>query len=157
METRMDAFEIVDRIEEFLDKSKRIPFSSNIIVNENEIYDLLDELRNILPEELKQSRWIVKERENMVEEAKRYSERMVKEARERAETLVSETEILKDANRKAEELMSAVEARARTIRLEAEDYADEKLANLEAVLHKLLTAIEKGREQFRGDVGPGDK
>jgi len=54
-------------------------------------------------------------------------------------------------------LMSAVEARARTIRLEAEDYADEKLANLEAVLHKLLTAIEKGREQFRGDMSSGNK
>jgi vacuolar-type H+-ATPase subunit H len=153
----MNAFEIVDRIEEFLDKSKRIPFSSNIIVNENEIYDLLDELRNILPEEFKQSRWIVKERENMIEEAKRYSEKIIREAKEKAEVLVSETEILKSANRKSEELMSAVEARARTIRLEAEDYADEKLANLEAVLHKLLTAIERGREQFRSTPGSSDK
>ena len=153
----MDAFEIVDHIEELLDKSRRIPFSSNIIVNENEIYSLLDELRNVLPEELKQSRWIVKERENMIEEAKRYSEKLIKEAKEKAEILVSETEILKKANRKSEELMSAVEARARTIRLEAEDYADEKLANLEAILHKLLTAIEKGREQFRGTISTGDK
>ncbi|OFW49714.1 MAG: hypothetical protein A2163_08155 [Actinobacteria bacterium RBG_13_35_12] len=153
----MNAFEIVDRVEEFLDKSKRIPFSSNIIVNENEIYDLLDELRNILPEEFKQSRWIVKERENMIEEAKRYSEKIIREAKEKAEVLVSETEILKSANRKSEELMSAVEARARTIRLEAEDYADEKLANLEAVLHKLLTAIERGREQFRSTPGSSDK
>ncbi len=53
--------------------------------------------------------------------------------------------------------MSAVEARARTIRLEAEDYADEKLANLEAVLHKLLTAIERGREQFRSTPGTSEK
>ena len=153
----MDAIEIVDRIEEFLDKSKRIPFTSNIIVNENEMYDLLDELRNILPEEFKQSRWIVKERENMIEEAKRYSERIIKEAKEKAEILISETEILKNANRKSEEMMSAVEARARTIRLEAEDYADEKLANMEAVLHKLLNAIEKGREQFRSTLSSGDK
>ncbi|HJX02053.1 MAG TPA: hypothetical protein VJ348_02620 [Candidatus Humimicrobiaceae bacterium] len=153
----MNAFEIVDRIEEFLDKSKRIPFSSNLMVNENEIYDLLDELRNILPEEFKQSRWIVKERENMIEEAKRYSERIIKEAKDKAEILVSETEILKNASRKSEELMSAVEARARTIRLEAEDYADEKLANLEVILHKLLAAIEKGREQFTSSMGTGEK
>jgi len=157
MENGMNAIEIVDRIEEFLDKRKRIPFSSNIIVNENEIYDLLDELRNILPEEFKQSRWIVKERENMIEEAKRYSERIIKDAKEKAEILISETEILKSANRKSEEMMSAVEARARTIRLEAEDYADEKLANMEAVLHKLLNAIEKGREQFRSTLSSGDK
>jgi len=148
----MDALEMIDKIEELVEKSKKLPFSSNAIINENEIYDLLDELRSVLPEELKQARWIVKEREGMIEEAKRQSSRIVKEAEERARVLVSETEVLKNANRKAEELMSMVEAKARTIRLEAEDYADEKLANLEAVLHKLLSAVEKGREQFKATL-----
>ena len=77
------------------------------------------------------------------------AERIIKEAEEKVEVLVSETEILKDADRRSKEMMSTVEAKARTIRLEAEDYADEKLASLEAVLHKLLAAIEKGREQFK--------
>ncbi|MGM0367437.1 MAG: ATPase [Actinomycetota bacterium] len=148
----MDALEIVDKIEELVDKSKKIPFSSNVVVSENEIYDLIDELRSILPEELKQARWIVKEREGMIEEAKRQSARITKEAEERAQVLVSESEVLKKANKKSEELMSMVEAKARTIRLEAEDYADEKLANLEAVLHKLLSAVEKGREQFKNTL-----
>ncbi|MGM0364947.1 MAG: ATPase [Actinomycetota bacterium] len=148
----MDALEMIDKIEEMVEKSKKLPFSSNAIINENEIYDLLDELRSVLPEELKQARWIVKEREGMIEEAKRQSLSIVKEAEERGRTLVSETEVLKNANKKAEELMAMVEAKARTIRLEAEDYADEKLANLEAVLHKLLSAVEKGREQFKATL-----
>lgn len=153
----MNVIDIVDKIEEFLEKCKRIPFSSNIIVNENEIFDLLDELRNVLPEEFKQSRWIMKERENMIEEAKRYSEKIVSEAKEKAQELISKTEILKNATRQSEEIMSAAEAKARTIRLEAEDYADEKLANLEVVLHKLITAIEKGREQFRSSMDTDEK
>ena len=153
----MNVIDIVDKIEEFLEKCKRIPFSSNIIVNENEIFDLLDELRNVLPEEFKQSRWVMKERENMIEEAKRYSERIVSEAKGKAQELISKTEILKNATRQSEEIMSAAEAKARTIRLEAEDYADEKLANLEAVLHKLITAIEKGREQFRSSMDTDEK
>ncbi len=148
----MDALKIIDKIEELVDKSKKIPFSSNVVVSENEIYDLIDELRSILPEELKQARWIVKEREGMIEEAKRQSARIIKEAEDRAQVLVSENEVLKKANKKSEELMSMVEAKARTIRLEAEDYADEKLANLEAVLHKLLSAVEKGREQFKNTL-----
>ena len=153
----MNALEIIDRIEEILDSSKRIPFSSNVIVNSEGIYDMLDELRNSLPEEFKQSRWIVKERENMIEEAKRQAERIIRDTEEKAAVLVSETEIMKRANRKAEEIMSTIEARARTIRLEAEDYADEKLANLEAVLHKLINAVGKGREQFKTNLGPIDK
>jgi hypothetical protein len=148
----MDALETIEKIEEFLDKSKRMPFTSNIIVNENDIYEMLDELRNVLPEEFRQARWIVKEREGMIEESRRQSERIVREAKERADMLVSETEVLKNATRKAEDMLAVAEARSRTIRLEAEDYADEKLASLEAALHKILSAIEKGREQFK--AGP---
>lgn len=148
----MDALEIIEKIEEFLDKSKKMPFTLNIIVNENEIYEMLDELRNVLPEEFRQARWIVKEREGMIEESKRQSERIIREAKERADMLVNETEILKNATRKSEDMLAVAEARSRTIRLEAEDYADEKLANLEAALHKILSAIEKGREQFKSGL-----
>lgn len=151
----MNALEIIDRIEELLDGSKRIPFSANIVVNGDEIYDLIEELRNVMPEEFKQSRWIVRERENMIEEAKKHSEKIIRNAQEKADVLVDETEIMKRAARKSEEMMSTIEARARTIRLEAEDYTDEKLANLEAVLHKLLNSIEKGREQFRSSLTSG--
>ena len=148
----MNALEIIDRLEEILDGSKRIPFSANVVVNGDEIYDLLEELRNELPEELRQSRWIVKERENMIEEARKQADKILRDAEEKSEILVGETEVMKKASRKSEEIMATIEARARTIRLEAEDYADEKLANLEAVLHKLLNAIEKGREQFKNTL-----
>jgi vacuolar-type H+-ATPase subunit H len=151
----MKALEIIDRIEEIIDGGRRIPFSANVVVNGDEIYDLIDELRNEMPEEFKQSRWIVKERENMIEEAGKQAGKIVRDAEDRASELVSETEVMKRAKRQSEELMAGIEARARTIRLEAEDYADEKLANLEAVLHKLMNTIEKGREQFKNTISPG--
>jgi hypothetical protein len=153
----MDALEIIDKLEEIIGKSKKIPFSSNFIINENEIYEILDELKNVLPEEFKQARWIVKERESMLEEAKRQSIYIMKEAEEKAENLISENEITKNAMKRSEEIVSLAEARARTIRLEAEDYADEKLASLEAVLYKILSAIEKGREQFKVLTTPTKK
>ncbi len=148
----MNTLEIIDRVEELLDGGKRIPFSANIMINGDEVYDLIEELRNVMPEEFKQSRWIVRERENMIEDARKQAEKIVKNAEGKAEALVDETEIMKRATRKSEEIMSSIEARARTIRLEAEDYADEKLANLEAVLHKLLNSIEKGRGQFKNTL-----
>ena len=120
----MDALEIIDKIEELLDKGKKVPFTSNIMISENEIFEILDELRNVLPEEFRQARWIVKEREGMIEESKRQSDRIIREAKERAEMLVNEAEILKNAKRQAENILSIAEAKSRTIRLEAEDYAD---------------------------------
>ena len=153
----MDALEIIDKIEELLDKGKKVPFTSNIMISENEIYEILDELRNVLPEEFRQARWIVKEREGMIEESKRQSDRIIREAKERAEMLVNEAEILKNAKRQAENLLSIAEAKSRTIRLEAEDYADEKLAGLEAALHKILAAIERGRKQFKTSISSESK
>ncbi len=153
----MDAIELIEKLEETIQKSKKIPFSSNFIINENEIYDILDELKNIIPEEFKQARWIVKERENMLDEAKRQAGKILSEAEEKAEIMLSENEIMKNALKKSEEIISVAEARARTIRLEAEDYADEKLAGLEAVLYKILSAIEKGREQFKATLKISNK
>ncbi len=148
----MDAIELIDKLEDLIGKSKKIPFSSSFIVKENEIFDILDELRNILPEEFKQARWIVKERENMLEEAKRQSLKILGDAEERAQKILSESEIMKNAMKKAEDIVAMAEARARTIRLEAEDYADEKLASLEAVLYKILSSTEKNREQFKASL-----
>ncbi|MBE3128706.1 MAG: ATPase [Actinobacteria bacterium] len=153
----MDALELIDKLEEIVSKGRKIPFSSNFIVNENEIYDTLDELRNVLPEEFKQARWIVKERESMLEEAKRQSSRIIKEAEEKADALLNESEIIKSALKRSEEVMSISEAKARTVRLDAEDFADEKMASLEAVLYKILSAIEKGREQFKSSFTTNNK
>ncbi|MCJ7666071.1 MAG: ATPase, partial [Actinobacteria bacterium] len=88
----MNALEIIDRIEELLDGSKRIPFSAKIVVNGDEVYDLIEELRNVLPDEFKQSRWIVKERENMIAEAKKQADKIVRDAVEKAGVMVGETE-----------------------------------------------------------------
>ncbi|MBM3712932.1 MAG: ATPase, partial [Actinobacteria bacterium] len=91
----MDALELIDKMEELISKSRKIPFSSNFIINENEIYEILDELKSVIPEEFKQARWIVKERENMLEEAKRQAVKIIKDAEEKAENMLSENEIMK--------------------------------------------------------------
>lgn len=153
----MNALELLDKLEKYIEKSRKIPFSSSFIVKENEVFDIIDELRSLLPEEFKQARWIVKERENMMEEAKRKSSLIIKEAEEKAEKILSESDIMKNAMKKAEDIVAMAEARARTIRLEAEDYADEKLASLEAVLYRILSSTEKNREQFKASLKSNKK
>lgn len=146
----MDIVEHIDKIEELINQARKVPFTSNVMVSEDEIYELIDSLRQILPEEIKQARWIVKERKELLDEAKNEADRIVSEAIDKATKLIAETEIIKKATKQAEEIVKDAENKARTIRLEAEDYADEKLANLEAILTKLITTVEKGRDQLQG-------
>jgi vacuolar-type H+-ATPase subunit H len=107
-------------------------------------------MRATIPEEIKQARWIVKERQEMLAEAKREAERIVKEARERQRHLIGEQEVTKQAERAAEEIIEDARAREREIRLGAEDYADDILNTLEVNLQKFTAAVQRGRERLAG-------
>jgi len=140
----------MEEFEDLISKSKRLPLTSNVIINEGKIYDFLDKLKASFPEEFKQARWIVKERDQVLDDSRKEADRIVKEAQENANKLILETEIIKKAQRESEVIIKQSETKARGIRLEAEDYIDSKLANLEATLQKLLLSIEKGRDKLSG-------
>ncbi len=149
----MDIMALIDRIEELVDTGRNVPFSSNKIVDPEKIYEIIDEIRAQFPDELKQARWIVKERQEMLEEAEKEANRILEESRDRAQALASDQEIVKLAEQQAAEILDTARTREREIRLGAEDYADEMLANLEVNLGKLLTAVQRGRDRLQGKVG----
>ncbi|MDR1774868.1 MAG: ATPase [Actinomycetes bacterium] len=146
----MDIEQLVNRIEEVIDSSKAVPFGNNKIIDPDSIYDIIDEIRNQYPEDLKQARWIVKQRQEMTEEAEREANRILVEAQERAQQLVEDTEIVREAKRRAEEIIDKASAKDREIRIGADEYADIMLANLEVNLGKLLTSVQRGRDRLQG-------
>jgi cell division septum initiation protein DivIVA len=118
----MDVLVLIDKLDDLVHNARPVPLTDQVRVDREEIYDLLDQMRATIPEEIKQARWIVKERQEMLAEAKREAERIVKEARERE----------------------------REIRLGAEDYADDILSTLEVNLQKFLQAVQRGRDRLQG-------
>lgn len=148
----MDVMSLIDRLEDLIANSRKVPLAGSVIMSEQSLYDLIDELRAVMPDELKQARWIVKERQEMIEESEKEATRILEEAREKAERLACEAEIVKLAERKANDIVEAAQVREREMRLGAEDYADEMMANLEVNLGKLLTAVQRGRDKLQGRV-----
>src|ERR1700750_2248848 len=78
----MDVLVLIDKLDDVVHNARPVPLTDQVRVDREEIYDLLDQMRATIPEEIKQARWIVKERQEMLAEAKREAERIVKEARE---------------------------------------------------------------------------
>ncbi len=113
--------------------------------------NILDQIRGTIPEEIKQARWIVKERQEMLAEATREAERIVKQAREREERLISDDEVSKQAERAAEVIIEDARGRERAILLGAEDSADEILNTLELNLSKFNAAVQRGRDRLAGE------
>ena len=145
----MDVLVLIDKLDDLVHNAKQVPLTDQVRVDKEEIYDLLDQMRATIPEEIKQARWIVKERQEMLAEAKREAERIVKEARERQDRLISNEEVMKSAERAAEDIIDEAQAREREIRLGAEDYADEILNTLEINLSKFIAAMQRGREHMQ--------
>ena len=146
----MDVLVLIDKLDDLVHNAKAVPLTDQVRIDREEIYDILDQMRATIPEEIKQARWIVKERQEMLAEAKREAERIVKEARERQEQLVSQQEVTRQAERAAEYIIEDARAREREIRLGAEDYADEILNTLEVNLQKFLAAVQRGRDRLAG-------
>src|SRR3978361_1402234 len=123
----MDVLVLIDTPDDLVHNAKQVPLTDQVRVDKEEIYDILDQMRATIPEEIKQARWIVKERQEMLAEAKREAEGILKEARGGQAGLLSEEGVGKQAERQAEDILEDARGREREIRLGAEDYADDIL------------------------------
>ena len=149
----MDVLVLIDRLDDAINNAKPVPLSSHVRVDKEETYHILDQMRTTIPEELKQARWIAKERHDMLAEAKREYERIVEDAREERAHLLGQEEIAKHAERRAAEIVEKTRAHEREIRLAAEDYADDILMSLETNLERFTAAVRRGRERAQAREG----
>lgn len=138
------------QLERMVAEAKAVPLSASVMLNRAEVDGLLSEIRASVPDELRQARFVVMERDELLQEARRDADAIVAEAREERARLVAGKAVVQAAQREADRIVEDAREHARQIRLEAEDYVDAKLANFEVVLHKTLGAVERGREKLRG-------
>ena len=143
----MDVLVLIDKLDDLVHNAKAVPLTDQVRIDREEIYDILDQMRATIPEEIKQARWIVKERQEMLAEAKRECDRLIGEAREQAVREASQTEIVK-SERQAQDIVDDARRQARETRLEMEDWADGILSTLEVNLDKFLVAVRRGRERL---------
>src|SRR4051794_20016982 len=145
----MDVLVLIDKLDDLVHQAKAVPLTDQVRIDREEIYDILDQMRATIPEEIKQARWIVKERQEMLAEAKRECDRVLQEAREQAVREASQTEIVKLAEKQAQEIVDDSRRQARETKLEMEDWADGILSTLEVNLDKFLGTVKRGRERLQ--------
>ena len=169
----MDLATRIAQLEDMIRDAKSMPLSSSALLNRDEVLDLIEDLKAALPDEIKQARWVVKDREELLAKARRDAEAMVEQARAEQLRLASHEAVMQRAKEEAERIVQEADEDARRLRLEAEDYVDAKLAQLEGTLQKILEetiasneALSKtidqvvaGREKLRGatpssELGP---
>jgi hypothetical protein len=131
-------------------------------VSREELLDLLEEAIERFPEELRQARWLLKEREEFLEKVRHEGEEIIATARDRAERMVQRTEVVKAAEQRAYQILDNGEIEARRLRHEVEDFCDQKLASFEIVLERTMKLVSSGRAKLQGTAlpeapGPNDE
>ena len=139
---------ILHQLLDVLATAKSMPLSSSVMVSREEVVSLLQSALDSLPEELRQARWLLRERDEFMAERTRDAEALLDEVRAQAEHMVQRTEIVRQANAVAQRILDDANDEARILRHQAEDFVDTKLAGMEIVLDRLTRTVQAGRAKL---------
>jgi len=145
----LDAEGLMRRTLDVVNGAKAMPLSASVLISREEVTGLVSEAIERLPDELRQARWLLREREEFLAERAREAEALMEEVRVQAERMVSRTEIVRQANQVAQRILDDANEESRRMRHEAEDYCDQKLAGMEIVLDRTMRTVQAGRAKLQ--------
>lgn len=148
----MSVDQVLDTLDEMLDKSWSLPLSGGrCVVDAEKVRDLIDDIRINLPAEIKQAQSIVADRNEILALAKRESEQIIRKAEERAKSMIAQEEIIKASQSKASNILSQTQVKSREMRHAAQEFSDEMLRTTEEALAKALTELKATRQALRSN------
>lgn len=145
----MELFNIINEMEELIESSPKVPMTRRVLVDEDRLLDFLDRIRTSLPDELRQAKWVIQEREKVITDSKREAMRIMEDAEKQVEKKADESEVTRKAYDLAAQIQAQAEEVAIQIKQGARDYADDILAGLESKLEQIAQQIRAGRIELQ--------
>ena len=153
----IDVETILHRLADVVGNARPMPLSASVMINRDEVLELVEEALARLPDELRQARWLLKERDEFLAKVQREGDDILEAARARVERMVQRTEVVRTAEHRARQALDDAESEARRLRHEAEDFCDHKLAQFEIVLDRTLRTVQAGRSRLQATVAPEEE
>jgi cell division septum initiation protein DivIVA len=153
----LDAEALIGRSLDVVNSAKTMPLSASVLVSRDELVHLLGLAMDRLPNELREARWLLKEREEFMAERDREAQALMDEVRAQAERMVARTDIVRQANRVAQRILDDANEEARRMRHETEDYCDQRLAGMEIVLDRTMKTVRSGRQKLQAISSPAER
>jgi cell division septum initiation protein DivIVA len=140
----MDILHLVDRLEELFNESRPIPFTHNVVVDEDRILEIIDQMRISIPEEVKKAQQVIAQRDRVLAQSQEEASRTINLAKQKADEVISRDAVSQAAQARAEQIIEQARADAEGVRRDADQYVIESLGALEAELTRLLTQARNG-------------
>ena len=153
----MDILQLIDRLEELFNDAKAVPFTHNVVIDEDRMLEIIDQMRIVIPDEVKKAQQILGQRDRFLAQAQEEADRTIVLAREKAEQLAMKDNIVIEAQRRAEQIVNQARADAEATRRDADDYVVQTLLDIQEKLEKTLGQIQNGvqvvqEEQMRKSI-----
>lgn len=145
-----EVHEILAEAVELIETARPAPLSTAVKIEAEPLLDLLDDAIRLLPQELREARWLLRERTEYLESVRREGDEIIAIARSRAERMVERTEVAKSAEQRAQRIIADAEAQSRHMQRETEDFCDARLASLQGILDRTRTVVVTGRSRLQG-------
>jgi phosphate uptake regulator len=140
----IDIIFLVERLESLIANGKRLPLTSNVVVDQNAALGLIDELRAAVPQEVKDAKRINLERDDILDRAHDEAERVLARAQEQAAFLIDERGLTQAADEAGRRIIAEAQDQAEEVRRGADEYAVSVLVGLEGDVVRTLQSIKKG-------------
>jgi len=148
----MEVMKLLEFLQETIENSSKVPITGKVLIDKEEVMEIIDQIINYLPDELKKAQWVMNEKERILAEAIRDSEGIKKESIDMVKKQIENHDISKEAKARSEQIISAAQRDAKAMRLGARDYADEVLCELEREIANkttdMLMGVKKDVEEF---------
>ena len=147
----MDILQLVDRLEELFNDAKAVPFTHNVVVDEDRMLELIDQMRIAIPEEVKKAQQVMAQRDRVMAQAQEEANRTLQLSREKADQLVQKDMIVQEAQRRADQIVSQARAEAESTRVDADNYVVDTLMQLQDQISKLGGQVSNGIRMVQED------
>ena len=148
----MDILHLVDMLEQLLNQSRPLPFTHNVIVDEDRMLDIIDQMKIVIPEEVKKAQQLLANRDRVLAQAQEEANRTLAIAREKSEQLVERDAIVQAAQARADQVQVQARADAEKTRKDADSYVIETLTRLEMELDRSLNQVRNGIRTLQSET-----
>jgi len=133
--------ELLDELDELLETSKPVPFSSKVSIDKEQVFELIAEIRMNLPNELRQAQRVLDDHEKIIQDAKNKAVAILKEADALALDRAGAHEVYQLASEQARKLHDDTSKAARAMQNETIAYVDSILSKTEESIREALARL----------------
>ena len=151
----MKVDDLILQLQDVINDAKSMPFSGGkVMVSSDEIYDIIDQIQDAMPAEVRQAKNIVADRKQILAEANREAENVIRTAEERKKAMLNQNEITREAQAKAKEIIDDAKHKSAEIRKAANVYVESIIKRTEESLATQLSDIRKTRANLANSQKP---